>query len=237
MDFRVLVHSHNAQMFLLLRHVLAIEGFSVSLTANMDDAASELLDESVRAIIIDHSASEADFGDIVSLKAVRREIAIALLCNQFGEAIDPPFNETDADLVLARPFDPARLIEFLRRLRLNALIEKGAAAGGDNVLRFADLEMNSATVKVRRNGRDVPLTALQFRLLQHLLQNPETVRSREELIAAAWPEESDVEPRTVDIHMGHIRRALRRLGPDLIRTVRTRGYALGIYDHFENWSC
>ncbi|TIX92779.1 response regulator transcription factor [Rhizobium sp. P44RR-XXIV] len=233
MDFRILVHSRNAQMFLLLQHVLAIESFSVSLSASMEDAANELHEESVRAIIIDHSACEARLGDVATLKAMRGEIAIALLCNQSYDSPDMPFDETGADLVLARPFDPAQLINFLRRLRLEALIANGGAVASADVLRFADLEMNSATFKVRRNGRDVPLTALQFRLLRYLLQNPEAVRSREQLIAAAWPEDSEVEPRTVDIHMGHIRRALRKLGPDLIRTVRTRGYALGIYDCLE----
>ncbi|MGG6892255.1 winged helix-turn-helix transcriptional regulator [Rhizobium sp. BR 315] len=228
MDFRILVHSHNAQMFLMLQHVLAIEGFSVSLTASMEDAVNELHDKSVRAIIIDHSASEVCLRDVAALKAARREIAIALLCNQSDGALDVPFDETGADLVLSRPFDPAHLIQFLRRLRLDALIAKGGAEASADVLRFADLEMNSATVKVRRNGRDVPLTALQFRLLRHLLQNPEAVRSREELIAAAWPADSDVEPRTVDIHIGLLRRALRTFGPDIIRTVRTLGYALDL---------
>lgn len=237
MDFRILVHSHNAQMFLLLKHLLANEGFSVSLAANMEDLAAELYDNGMCAIIIDHSASEADFGDIVSLKAIRQEIAITLLCNQSNEAVDLPFHETGADLILGRPFDPAHLIEFHRRLRLDALVEKGGAAARANVLRFADLEMNPVTVKVYRSGRDIPLTALQFRLLRHLLQNSEAVQSREALIAAAWPAEADVEPRTVDIHIGHIRRALTKLGPDLIRTVRTRGYALDIHDRLENWSC
>lgn len=237
MDFRILVHSQNAQMFLMLQHVLAMDGFTVSLTGNMEDAVNELRDESVRAAIVDYTASEAGLEDVVTLKAVRGEIAVVLLCNQSDEALDVPFDETGADLVLVRPFDPARLIDFLRRLRLDALIAKGGVVAGADVLRFADLEMNAATVTVRRNGHIVPLTALQFRLLRYLLQNPEAVQSREALIAAAWPAGSDVEPRTVDIHIGLIRRALRTLGPDLIRTVRTRGYALGIHDNLENWSC
>ncbi|MFJ6321986.1 MULTISPECIES: response regulator transcription factor [unclassified Rhizobium] len=234
MEFRILVHSHNAQMFLLLQHVLAIDGFSVSLTVNVQDAINALHDGSVSAIIVDQSASEACLRDVVALKGVRREIGIVLLCNQSHETATAPFDEAGVDLVLVRPFDPADLIDFLRHRRLGALIEEGAAVASADVLRFADIEMNPATVKVRRNGHNVLLTALQFRLLRHLLQNPEIVQSREALIAAAWPEDTEVEPRTVDIHIGHIRRALRRLGPDLIRTVRTCGYALGTQDHLEN---
>jgi len=113
-------------------------------------------------------------------------------------------------------------------LRLDALIERNDARAEVNILRFADLEMNIATAKVRRNGHALVLTALQFRLLRYLLMSPKAVRSREELIAAAWPMGIDVEPRTVDIHIGHIRRALKRAGPDLVRTVRARGYALDL---------
>jgi two-component system phosphate regulon response regulator PhoB len=232
MEFRILVLSHNVQMFLMLQHALAIEGFSASLVTSSEDVTREMRDENVRAIIIDHSSSEREFGDLVPLKAMPGEIAVVLLCNQTGDS-DRPFSDTDVDLVLIRPFDPIHLIEFLRRKRLDSLIEKGGAAAAANVLRFADLEMNTAAARVRRNGSNVPLTALQFRLLRYLLQNPEIVQSRETLIAAAWPTNVDVEPRTVDIHIGLIRRALRTSGPCLIRTVRTRGYALGMHEYAE----
>lgn len=234
MEFRVLVHSHNAQMFLMLQHVLAIDGFPATLVGGVGEAVFELRDESVRAIIINGVTSGIELGGWRSLKIARPEIAIVLLCSEFDKSSDATLEEDGTDLVLARPFDPARLIAFLRSLRSHALIEKRGAAGGANVLRFADLKLNSATAKVYRSGRNVPLTALQFRLLRYLLQNPETVQSREALIASAWPADADVEPRTVDIHIGLIRRALRTFGPDIIRTVRTRGYALGFRDELEN---
>ncbi|MBM7045717.1 response regulator transcription factor [Rhizobium lusitanum] len=237
MDFRILIHSHDAQMFLLLQHLLAIEGFPAALVRTLDETVRALRDDSVRVVIINGATSEMELGGLRSLKIARPEIAIALLCNEFDKLSNPLLEKDGADLVLTRPFDPVRLIAFLRSLRSDALIEKSGVLAEANVLHYADLEMNSATAKVQRNGRDVPLTALQFRLLRHLLQNLEAVQSREALIAAAWPADADVEPRTVDIHIGLIRRALRTLGPDLIRTVRTRGYALGIQDHLENWSC
>ncbi|WP_440531381.1 winged helix-turn-helix domain-containing protein [Sinorhizobium fredii] len=58
------------------------------------------------------------------------------------------------------------------------------------------------------------------------MRTPDIVHSREDLIAAGWPREAEVEPRTVDIHIGHIRRALNRYGPNIIRTVRSVGYSL-----------
>lgn len=74
-------------------------------------------------------------------------------------------------------------------------------------------------------GVAYPLT-LQFRLLEALMQKPEIVWSRQDLIDAVWGHGAIVEPRTVDIHIGHIRRALARHGPNLIRTAQGRGYAL-----------
>jgi two-component system phosphate regulon response regulator PhoB len=102
---------------------------------------------------------------------------------------------------------------------------QGKAAAAEQIYRH-DIEMNVPRVRVTRNGNIVSLSALQFRLLLHLMKMPDVVHSRDDLIAAGWPPEAEVEPRTVDIHIGHIRRALNRYGPDVIRTVRSVGYAL-----------
>ncbi|WP_192254194.1 winged helix family transcriptional regulator [Mesorhizobium silamurunense] len=226
MEFRVLIYSQDAQLFLLLQHVLATEGFVASLAGG-----ALVSNDPVQAVVIDGSAARLD---LYPFRANHPQVSFILLSNQpaaprkFGNAI------ADADLVLTRPFDPSRLIQFLRRLRAEALVTKRGIRSVETLLRFADLEMNPTTVKVRRNGHEVPLTALQFRLLRHLLKDPEVVQSRETLIAACWSREAEVEPRTVDIHMGHIRRALKRFGPDLIRTVRSHGYALAAEASFDD---
>ncbi|MDX8495108.1 response regulator transcription factor [Mesorhizobium sp. VK22B] len=223
MEFRILVYSRDAQLFLLLQHVLATEGFVSSPVSGADDILRLVSNDRVRAIIIDSSAALLD---LYPLRAKHPQVSFILLSNQPTVTGGLANGLADSDLVLTRPFNPSRLIEFLRRLRVEAVVTKHGTGSAETPLRFADLEMNSTTVKVRRNGHDVPLTALQFRLLRHLLKNPESVQSREALIAACWPREAEVEPRTVDIHMGHIRRALKKFGPDLIRTVRSHGYAL-----------
>lgn len=94
------------------------------------------------------------------------------------------------------------------------------------MFKFADLEMDLARMQVLRSGLEVPLTPLQFKLLRHMMERSAGACTREELIEHCWPEGAEVEPRTVDIHLGHIRRTLKRFGPDLIRTVRGSGYAL-----------
>ncbi|WP_434721318.1 winged helix-turn-helix transcriptional regulator [Mesorhizobium sp. RIZ17] len=222
MEFRILIYSQDAQLFLLLQHVLATEGFVASLAVAVNDTLKLVSNDRVRAIVVD---SSTNCSDLHSLRAKHPQVSFIVLSNQ-SEAPKEFCSVADADLVLTRPFNPSVLIHFLRRLRVEAVVTKQGIRSVETVLRFADLEMNATTVTVRRSGHDVPLTALQFRLLRHLLQNPEIVQSREALITACWPRDAEVEPRTVDIHMGHIRRALKKLGPDLIRTVRSHGYAL-----------
>lgn len=225
MEVKILILTGDAQLFLLLQHVLATEGFAASLVGSVEETLEHVVDGCVCAAIVDCSATAADPQLCHSLKR-RRDVTVVLLCNRAAKAEDGPAATGDFDLVLEHPFDPALLVGFLRRLRLDTLIERGSAGRSDDLLCFADLQLNTATVRVQRNGSDVPLTALQFRLLRHLLNNPSVVQSREQLIAAAWPPDAEVDPRTVDIHIGHIRRALKMSGPDLIRTVRTLGYAL-----------
>ena len=226
MDFRILVFSRDAQLFLLLQHILAIEGFSALLTDRVDDALAGIRHRDVRALIVDCSTNGMDIYSLRAFKRIRHELGIALLFNRPVEATNRQIDEADVDLILARPFNPVRLVDFLRRLRNGVLTDEGHSKRSRTTLRFADLELDLAAVRATRKGHYVPLTALQFRLLRHLMENPAVVLGREELIAAGWKENTEVEPRTVDIHMGHIRRALKMFGPDLIRTVRTRGYAL-----------
>ncbi len=190
MEFRVLIHLRDAQMFLLLQHILATDGFSASSVANLEEIGNELANGDVKAVMTDCAAAETSPSMLHMLKLAHPEIVIILLREQHDRELHDPM----ADFVLIPPFAPVRLIELFRRLRLDALMKSGGAKDDTNVLRFADLEMNTVAARVRRNGKEVVLTALQFRLLRFLLSDPEIVRSREELIAAAWPAAVDVEP-------------------------------------------
>lgn len=105
----------------------------------------------------------------------------------------------------------------------------GAQADGSRYLRYADVEMDLAAYKVRRGGQVVPLAPVKFRLLQLMLSRPGEVFSREALRSRLWGEEARIDLRTVDAHVVRLRMALNAGGrPDLIRTVRTIGYALDV---------
>lgn len=220
---KILVCVADAQLFLLLRHVLASEGFDALLVTQASEVARFGGQRPVAAVLIDWSEGPPDkLGVLVAVKSVAPSSAVIVLSRvQEGHNVVPP----TCDLMLERPFSPATLLQLLRSLRYRHLATSRVGVPGP-VLRFADLEMNLATVTVLRAGKDVALTALQFRLLRRLLQAPTVVCERDDLIENCWPKHAEVEPRTVDIHIGHIRRALQGFGPDLIRTVRGRGYAL-----------
>ncbi|MGY5809924.1 winged helix-turn-helix transcriptional regulator [Rhizobium sp. LEGMi198b] len=95
------------------------------------------------------------------------------------------------------------------------------------LLAFQDIELDVATHRVRRNGRTIHLAPTQFRLLEHFMRNPYRAYSRDELKNAAWPHTVHIGPRTIDVHIGNLRAALNRDSDrDLIRTVRSVGYAL-----------
>jgi two-component system phosphate regulon response regulator PhoB len=220
----ILICVTDVQLFLLLRHILAKEGFEAILVTEPDELRQLASQEPVAAMIVDRAKPEPGVEAFVTAaKITFPEAAVVFLHRRHtgGEALSDT-----CDLLLESPFNPGLLTSFLHRLR-HCLVKKKEEDAG-HVLRFADLTMDVAAVKVRRAGRDVALTALEFRLLRRLLQDPSVVCEREDLIEACWPESTEVEPRTVDIHIGHIRRALTGSGPDLIRTVRGRGYTLEI---------
>ena len=110
---------------------------------------------------------------------------------------------------------------------IELMIQQAAARHKQEVLSFADLEMNLATFRARRKGQTLHLTPTEFRILKCLMWDPERVFSRDELARAAWPENATVNGRTVDVHVGRLRKTLTTgFEDDLIRTVRSVGYAL-----------
>jgi len=166
-------------------------------------------------------------GDGIDIcRRLRREHGLAapiLLLTARGEEVDRIAGlNVGADDYIVKPFSPSELVA-----RLRAVIRRTQPAPNDNLLRYVDLTMDLAAHRVSRAGKAVHVGPTEFRLLRHFLQNPGRVFSREQLLDRVWGPDVELEIRTVDVHIRRLRKALNSHGGgDLLRTVRSVGYAL-----------
>ena len=203
------------------------EGYEIVRTADGDEALILAEERTPDLVILDWMIEGVTGIEVcrrLRRKAPTAHVPIIMLTARGEETDRIRGLETGADDYVTKPFSPRELLA-----RVGAVMRRIRPALAGDQLSYSDIEMDVAGHRVRRAGVAVQLGPTEFRLLRHLLENPGRVFSRERLLDAVWPHDSDIDVRTVDVHVRRLRRALNEgARPDVVRTVRSAGYSLDV---------
>jgi two-component system, OmpR family, phosphate regulon response regulator PhoB len=224
MGASILVVEDEEPIQLLLKYNLEAEGYRVRATAQGEDVAYLIGEERPDLMVLDWmlpGISGIEVCRLVRQRPESRDIPIVMLTARSEETERLRGLATGADDYLVKPFSVpellARIKTILRRINPEAVADQLVAG---------DLVLDRKTRRTSRGPRDVNLSPTEFRLLEQLMQNPGRVYSRGQLLDTVWGRDAFVDERTVDVHVGRLRKSLARgKEADPIRTVRATGYA------------
>lgn len=206
-----------------LDYILRTDNCDVRLARDHEEALRLAVDDLPRLALLDCRSEHRMAVRLCArlrLNAGTAPVAVVALTGSHPETAEC-LMAAGADECIAGPVAPGQLIT-----RMRALLGDRDSADLRR-LQHADIEMDMATYRVHRDGRPVKLGPTEFRLLRILLERPGKVFSRDELVARAWPKKVHLGSRTVDVHVGRLRKALNTpSAADPIRTVRSVGYTL-----------
>ncbi|MGA0608242.1 phosphate regulon transcriptional regulator PhoB [Phenylobacterium sp. VNQ135] len=223
----VLVVEDEDSLATLLQYNLEKEGYEVTLAGDGEEALLQVQERLPDLIVLDWMLPKVSGIEVcrrIRQRTESRNVPIIMLTARGEETDRIRGLDTGADDYVVKPFAmselAARIRAVLRRLR------PGLA---EDRVRCGDIVIDRVAHRVRRAGSEVHLGPTEFRLLDHFMQHPGRVFSREQLLDAVWGSDVYVEARTVDVHIGRLRKALNASeGGDPIRTVRSAGYALDV---------
>lgn len=222
---KILVVEDEEALSHLLSYNLGKEGFDVAVCSDGDEALIAVDEEKPDLILLDWMLPNTSGVEIcrqVRAQTQTRDIPVIMLTARGEEEDRIRGLELGADDYVTKPFSMSELVA-----RIRAVLRRTRPTIAGDVATFADITLDRETCRVRRGGRDIHLGPTEFRLLDVLMQRPGRVFSREQLLDRVWGTDVYVEIRTVDVHVGRLRKALNRRGEaDPIRTVRASGYAL-----------
>ena len=221
----ILIVEDDAAIVTLLSYNLEAAGFRPIVARDGAEGLLKVEEEAPDLVILDWMlplVSGVEVCRRLRRAPATRDLPVIVLTARGEEADKLQGLDSGADDFITKPFSPAELVA-----RVRALLRRAQPHRDDDLLRYADLEVDLAAHRVRRGGKEVHLGPTEFRLLRHFMQRPGRVFSREQLLDAVWGRDIYVEQRTVDVHIRRLRRALNDEDrADLIRTVRAAGYAL-----------
>ena len=222
---RILVVEDDPSLGELLAYNLQAEGYVVDRAERGEEAELKLLESPPDLVVLDWMLPGVSGIEICRRLRARDEtksLPVIMLTARSEEAERVRGLSVGADDYVVKPFSVPELLARVRALLRRMSPERIAGR-----LSFGDLELDRENHRVRRAGRDIHLGPTEFRLLDHLLSKPGRIFTRAQLLDAVWGLSAEIDERTVDVHVGRLRRALSRgAEKDPIRTVRCAGYGL-----------
>lgn len=221
----VLLVEDDDAISMLLRYNLEKEGYEIGLAMDGEEALLMSSERLPDLVILDWMLPKVPGIEVcrrLRAKPDARNIPIIMLTARGEETDRIRGLDIGADDYVTKPFSTTELLA-----RVRAVMRRIRPGLADDRLVFGDIVMDRVSHRVKRADRDVHLGPTEFRLLDYFMQHPGRVFSREQLLDAVWGSDVYVEARTVDVHVGRLRKALNERDEiDPVRTVRSAGYAL-----------
>ncbi|WP_269583384.1 phosphate regulon transcriptional regulator PhoB [Roseibium sp. Sym1] len=221
---KVLIVEDEEPLSLLLRYNLEAEGYAVESCVRGDEAEIRLRESLPDLLLLDWMLPGLSGIELCRRLRAREDterLPVIMLTARGEEAERIRGLATGADDYVVKPFSVPELMA-----RVRAILRRASPEVVSTMLRSGDIELDRETHRVRRNAKEVHLGPTEFRLLEFLMTSPGRVFSREQLLDGVWGHDVYVDERTVDVHVGRLRKALNKgKAKDPIRTVRGAGYA------------
>ncbi|ADZ71697.1 phosphate regulon transcriptional regulator PhoB [Polymorphum gilvum] len=221
---KVLIVEDEEPLSLLLRYNLEAEGYAVEACERGDEAEIRLRESQPDLLLLDWmlpGLSGIELCRRLRARAETERLPVIMLTARGEEAERIRGLATGADDYVVKPFSVPELMA-----RVRAILRRARPEVVSTMLRSGDIELDRETHRVRRGGKEIHLGPTEFRLLEFLMTSPGRVFSREQLLDGVWGHDVYVDERTVDVHVGRLRKAINRgKVKDPIRTVRGAGYA------------
>ena len=223
----ILVVEDEDALATLLQYNLEKEGYSVALSGDGEEALMMADERMPDLVVLDWMLPKISGIEVCRRlrgRSETRNLPIVMLTARGEESDRIRGLDTGADDYVIKPFSMAELTA-----RIRAVLRRIRPGLAEDRVHHGDLIMDRVAHRVKRSGREIHLGPTEFRLLDYLMQHPGRVFSREQLLDAVWGSDVYVEARTVDVHIGRLRKALNGdESYDPIRTVRSAGYSLDV---------
>jgi two-component system phosphate regulon response regulator PhoB len=221
---RILVVEDESALSLLLSYNLESEGYAVARAERGDDAEIMLAESTPDLVILDWmlpGVSGFELCRRMRAREATRDLPVIMLTARGEESERVRGLSIGADDYVVKPFSVPELMARVRSLLRRARPERIAGR-----LQLGDLTLDRTARRVRRGERDIHLGPTEFRLLEHLMEKPGRVFTRAQLLDSVWGDAAEIDERTVDVHVGRLRKAIvRGRERDPLRTVRGAGYS------------